>query len=304
MVSRNLMMRLIGIEAGGTKFVCVLGNDTGEVLDKVQIATKDPDTTLKSVIEFIKKHHEEAPIEAIGVGAFGPIDPVLWSKTYGHITSTPKPGWQDCDIIGRLGKHFDCPMGFDTDVNAAALGELYWGNGRGCQDILYITIGTGIGGGLIMSGQLQHGVMHTELGHMRIPHDRMKDPYIGHCPYHKDCLEGLACGPAIKDRWKVESALELAFDHKAWDIESDYLAYAMTNCILCYAPERIILGGGVMKQPQLLPMIHKKTIEFLAGYIKNKSVEQIENTIVLAALGQEAGNIGALAIAKQAFSHS
>ena len=297
-------MRLIGIEAGGTKFVCVFGNDQGEVFDTIQIPTQTPVVTLKAVIEFIRKHQNQGALDAVGIGCFGPIDPVLGSKTYGYITSTPKPGWQNCNIVGKIHEAFDCPIGFDTDVNAAALGELYWGNGRNCQTILYITIGTGIGGGLIMSGQLQHGVMHTEMGHMRIPHDQVKDPYAGYCAYHQDCLEGLASGPSIKARWNVESALELSADHVAWDIESDYLAYAMMNCILCYAPERIILGGGVMKQPQLLPLIREKTVSFLGGYIKNKSIEHIENTIVLAALGQEAGNIGALALAKQAFSHS
>lgn len=295
-------MRLIGIEAGGTKFVCVLGNDKGEVEDSIQIPTEMPEVTLKHVIAFIRKHEKTAPIDAIGIGAFGPIDPKRSSKTYGYITSTPKPGWANCNIVGAIKKEFPVPIWFDTDVNAAALGELYWGNGQGCKHLMYITIGTGVGGGLILNGELQHGLMHLEMGHMLIPHNREKDPYEGYCPYHKDCLEGLASGPAIKDRWKVESALLLPQDHVAWDIESDYLAYAMANCILCYSPERIILGGGVMKQPQLLPMVREKTLAFLAGYIQNRSIEHIEKTIVLAALGQEAGNIGALALAKLALS--
>lgn len=293
-------MRLIGVEAGGTKFVCVLGNEKGEVQDHVHIPTTTPDITLKAVVQFIEKHQGHALIDAIGIGAFGPIDPDTHSKTYGFITSTPKPGWRDCNIIGTIASHFKLPIGFDTDVNAAALGEHYWGNGRDCRHLIYLTVGTGIGGGVILEGSLQHGMMHTEMGHILIPHDRKKDPFEGICPYHHDCLEGLASGPAIKTRWHVDSALDLPEDHKAWDLESDYLAYAMANYILCFSPERIILGGGVMKQKQLLAKIHEKTVKFLGGYIENKSVWNIQETIVLAALGQEAGNIGALALAKQA----
>lgn len=276
------MRRLIGIEAGGTKFVCVLGDETGAVFDSLEILTETPDITLAAVRAFIRKHHLEAPIDAIGVGAFGPIDRDPASPQYGFITSTPKLAWRQCDVVGALHAEFRLPIGFDTDVNAAALGEFYWGHGRGCKHILYLTVGTGIGGGVILNSKVQHGVMHAELGHVLIPHDRVKDPFAGICPNHRDCLEGLASGPAIKARWQVNSALELAADHPAWDLEADYLAYAMANYILCFSPERIILGG----------------------YIQNSSVQHIEKTIVLAALGQEAGNIGALALAKEALKEA
>lgn len=298
------MRRLIGIEAGGTKFICVLGNETGAVFDTLEIPTETPDITLRAVLDFIRKHHAEAPLDAIGVGAFGPIDRDPESAQYGFITSTPKLAWRHCDIVGALQAECALPIGFDTDVNAAALGEFYWGHGRGCRHLLYLTVGTGIGGGVILNGKVQHGVMHAELGHLLIPHDRLKDPFTGICPNHQDCLEGLASGPAIKARWHVNSALELVPDHAAWDLESDYLAYAMANYILCFSPERIILGGGVMKQTQLLPLIQAKTQQFLGNYIQNSSVQQIEKTIVLAALGQEAGNIGALALAKEALKEA
>ncbi len=293
-------MRLIGIEAGGTKFVCVLGNENGDVADQVNIPTESPDVTLKAVHAFIQKHHMHKPIDAIGIGAFGPIDPDPHSETFGFITTTPKVEWRNCDLVGRVVNSFDVPVGFDTDVNAAALGEFYWGHGLGCQHLIYLTVGTGIGGGVILGGKLQHGFMHPEMGHLLIPHDRVKDPYPGNCPNHRDCLEGLAAGPAINARWGVLSSSVLPQDHFAWELESDYLAYAMTNYILCFSPERIILGGGVMKQKQLLPLIHQKTAQFLGGYIQNETVQNIEETIVLAALGQEAGNVGALALAKQA----
>ncbi len=295
-------MRLIGVEAGGTKFVCVLGNASGEIQDRLEVPTEVPEITLEKIIGFVRKHNEIEPIQAIGIGSFGPIDPIHSSSTYGYITSTPKLAWHNCNIVGAFQEHFKVPIGFDTDVNAAALGEHYWGSGVNCRHLIYLTVGTGIGGGVIMNGQLQHGMMHAEMGHLFIPHDRAKDPFAGACPFHKDCLEGLAAGPAIKERWGVESALELPPNHIAWEIESDYLAYAMANYILCFSPERIILGGGVMKQKHLLPMIQTKTREFLAGYIQNYSVSHINDTIVLAALGQEAGNVGALALAKQAIT--
>lgn len=293
-------MRLIGIEAGGTKFVCVLGNDKGEVQDMLQIPTQEPQVTLEAVIRFIEKHHGKIPVDAIGIGAFGPIDPDPDSATYGYITSTPKLDWRNCNIVGKITEYFNVPVGFDTDVNAAALGELYWGNGQGYKHLIYLTVGTGIGGGIILNGELQHGMMHAEMGHVLIPHDSIKDPFAGICPYHKDCLEGLASGPAIKARWQVNSAMDLPENHFAWELESDYLASAIVNYILCFSPQRIILGGGVMKQKHLLREIQAKTVKLLNGYIQNSSVSKIADTIVLAALGQEAGNIGALALAKWA----
>lgn len=290
-------MRFAGIEAGGTKFVCVIGNEEGRISTRMQIPTTTPAETMPQVLEFLLKCHQEKPLDALGIACFGPIDPNPKSLTYGSITSTPKLAWRNFNIVEAVTKLINVPIRFDTDVNGAALGEYYWGQARGLSDFIYLTIGTGIGGGIMMDGKLLHGTMHPEMGHLFIPQDKLMDPFAGICPYHGNCLEGLASGPAIKARWNVESALDLAFDHQAWKFEAHYLAYAMANYILCFAPERIILGGGVMKQEQLLPMIHAETKKILAGYIQNQSVEHIEDTIVLAGLAQEAGNVGALALA-------
>ena len=292
-------MKLAGIEAGGTKFIVVIGDDQGKVLARSQIPTTTPAETMTQVIDFLKKHE----FSALGVACFGPIDPNPHSKTYGYITSTPKTSWRHYDIIGTLKRALPpTPMSFDTDVNGAALGEYYWGKGKDIDNFIYLTVGTGVGGGVMINGKLLHGAMHPELGHIVIPQDPANDFFAGICPYHGNCLEGLASGPAIKARWEVESALDLHATHPAWDCEADYLAKAMMNYILCFSPERIILGGGVMKQEQLLPLIQAKTKQLLAGYIENKTISAIEDTIVLAALGQEAGNMGALALARLALT--
>lgn len=294
-------MRLIGIEAGGTKFVCVLGNENGEVEDRQKIPTETPELTLQSVIDFIAKHACHSPVDAIGIGCFGPVDLKVGSPTYGFITSTPKQIWRNCNIVGAVRAHFKGPIGFDTDVNAAALGELYWGRGQDCQTLIYLTVGTGIGGGLIFKNQLHHGVMHPEMGHLLIPHDYKQDPFAGVCPNHGDCLEGLASGTALKARWQVQSAMHLPPEHPAWQLESHYLAVALANYILCFSPDRIVLGGGVMGQQQLLPMIRHKTVALLNGYLQNTSIDHIEHTIVPAGLRQDSGSKGALALAKQAY---
>jgi fructokinase len=292
-------MKLAGIEAGGTKFIIVIGDDQGKVLARSQIPTTTTTETMTQVIDFLKKHE----FSALGVACFGPIDPNPHSPTYGYITSTPKTSWRHYDIVGTLTRALPpVPVFFDTDVNGAALGEYYWGNGKNINNFIYLTVGTGIGGGVMIDGKLLHGTMHPELGHILIPQDLINDPFPGICPYHGNCLEGLASGPAIKSRWDVESALDLHASHPAWDFEADYLAKAMTNYILCFSPERIILGGGVMQQQQLLPLIQAKTKQLLAGYIENQTITSIEKTIVLAALGQEAGNMGALALARLALT--
>ena len=206
--------------------------------------------------------------------------------------------WENCNIVGVLQAALpNTPIGFDTDVNVALLGEMRWGHAVGLTDALYLTVGTGIGGGVLVNGELLHGVMHAEMGHVLIPHDRVKDPFAGCCPYHHDCLEGLASGPALKARWHVDSAMHLPEDHPAWDLEADYLAAAMVNYLLCFSPQKIILGGGVMKQAHLLSMVQQKTRHLLQGYLKNSSIDDIEQTIVQAKLGQNAGALGSLAFA-------
>jgi len=289
-------MLLGAIEAGGTKFICAIGTEKGEILEKKSFLTKTPSETLKKVVEFFL----DKKIEALGIGCFGPVDLDENSKTYGYITSTPKPNWSNYNILGELKKHFDIPMSFDTDVNGTALGEINWGSGIGMDSLIYLTVGTGIGGGIYSGGKLVHGMTHPETGHILIKREK-NDYYRGKCPYHGDCLEGMASGPAIEERWGVK-AYELEENHKAWDLEAYYLAQGLINYILIMSPKKIILGGGVMKQKQLFPLIRKKVVEILNGYVFHKNIlENIDEYIVSPKLGDNAGICGGLALAKLAF---
>lgn len=283
---------LIGtIEAGGTKFVLGIGNENGEILEKISIPTESPEITMPIVIKYFK----DKDIKALGVGCFGPIDPNINSKTYGYITTTPKLKWANYNIIGELKKVFNIPIGFDTDVNGAALGELKWGAAKNLNSAVYITIGTGIGAGAIIEGKLVHGLLHPELGHIYVKRHK-DDTYLGRCPYHDDCLEGLAAGPALEGRWNTSGA-NLPQNHIAWEFESYYIAQAIVNIILTISPEKIILGGGVMKQSFILPMIHVQVKKLLNGYINKKELlEEIDNYIVLPKLGDNAGLCGAIAL--------
>ena len=280
-----------GIEAGGTKFVCGIGNEKGEILERVSFPTETPEITLTKVVEFFKDKN----IERLGIGSFGPIDVNPNSKTYGYITKTPKLAWTDCDIVGYLKKYFDIPIYFDTDVNGAALGESVWGAAKNLKNCLYLTIGTGIGGGILVNGELIHGMLPPEAGHILIKR-HFEDKYSGKCPYHKDCFEGLASGPAIEERWGVKG-YELPVDHKAWDLEAFYIAQALANYILILSPEKIILGGGVMKQSQLFPKIRENVKEFLKGYVQTSQIlENINEYIVYPNLEDNAGLLGAVAL--------
>lgn len=285
-------MRIGAIEAGGTKFVLGIGNEMGGILERVSIPTEEPNITMKRVIEYFKGKE----IEALGIGCFGPIDPKKDSETYGYITTTPKLKWNNYNILGELKKYFDIPIGFDTDVNGAALGELTWGNAQGLSSSLYITIGTGIGAGAVAEGNMVHGLLHPEMGHIMVKRHK-KDNYIGKCPYHRDCLEGLAAGPAIEERWGKKGH-ELPKNHEAWEMEAYYLAQALVNFILILSPEKIIMGGGVMKQDWLLPMIREEVKKQLNKYISKKEIlEDIDNYIVSPKLGDNAGLCGAVALA-------
>lgn len=286
-------MKLGAIEAGGTKFVVCIGNEKGEVLERESFPTEAPEKTMENVFKFF----DGKEIEALGVGSFGPIDPDLTSPTYGYITTTPKPGWNNYNIMGALKERYDIPMAFDTDVNGAALGEATFGAAKGLDSALYLTIGTGIGGGAVVGGKLVHGLLHPEMGHMKMI-VREDDKYSGKCPYHGTCFEGLAAGPTIEARWGVKGS-ELPGDHPAWDLEAYYIGQAMANYILTLSPKKIILGGGVMHQKQLFPMIHKYTQEFLNGYIQKEEVttDKIKDYIVYPELGDNAGVVGALALA-------
>ncbi len=287
-----------GIEGGGTKFVCAVGTGPEDVRAMVRFPTTTPAETLRRVVEFFQEP-QHGPLAAIGIASFGPVDPNPASPTFGYITSTPKPGWAHTDFAGTFRRALNLPVGFDTDVNAAALGEHRWGAAQGLDAIVYLTIGTGIGGGALFNGRLLHGLVHPEMGHMRIPHDRQADPFPGGCPFHGDCFEGLAAGPALEQRWG-QRAETLPEDHPAWDLEAHYLALAVANIVCTLSPQRILIGGGVMDQPRLLPLVRQKVQQLLNGYIRAPEIlERIEHYIVAPGLGKRAGVLGAIALAEQ-----
>ena len=289
-----------GIEAGGTKFVCAVGSDPEDLRGETRFPTTTPEETLNQAIAFFRQQQAtlDEPLTAIGVAAFGPLDPDPDSPTFGFITPTPKPGWANTDFAGVIRRALRLPVGFDTDVNGAALAEQRWGAAQGLDTFVYLTIGTGIGGGGMAAGRLLHGLLHPEMGHLRVPHDRQADPFPGSCPFHGDCLEGLASGPALEQRWGRQ-AETLPPDHPAWALEARYLALGLVNIILTLAPQRIILGGGVMQQPLLFPLVRREVQKLLNGYIHAPEIlERIDNYIVPPALGNRAGVLGAIALAQ------
>lgn len=292
-------MRLGGIEAGGTKFIVGVGDENGKILIKHTIPTLDPQSTIQAVIRFF----QENPVEALGLASFGPIELDQHSPQYGTITSTPKPHWNNTPILPLIKAVLDLPIGFDTDVNAAVLGESVWGNAQGLENVIYLTIGTGIGGGMMVEGKLVHGLQHPEMGHILLQ-AHQHETFGGVCPYHQHCFEGLASGVSIEARWGKKAA-ELPFDHPAWEMEADYIAKALMTLVLVASPNRIILGGGVMHQTQLLPMIRSKLKSHLNGYImKQEILSDNEDFIQLPGLGDDAGLCGAFALAKQALDKS
>ena len=290
-----------GIEFGGTKWVCALARSNGEILEKTRVATLSPSETIPQVIAFLEAWSSTyGMLQGIGIGSFGPLDLDPNSATYGYLTTTPKPGWAYTNLIGAFKEAFDIPIGFDTDVNAAALGEHQWGAARGLTDFVYLTVGTGIGGGGMVNGEPIHGMMHPEMGHLYLPHDLQRDPFPGICPYHRDCLEGLASAPAREARWGQRGE-SLPSEHPAWELEAHYLALGLVNIICTLSPRRIILGGGVMRQPRLLPLIRKNVQRLINGYIRSTHLESgMDRFLVPPALGDESGVLGALALALQA----
>ena len=290
------------VEAGGTKFVCLIAEGPHKVYARVRFPTTQPEETLGRAVAFFQE--AGIPLAAVGIGCFGPVDLHPSSPTYGHITSTPKPGWQNVNVVGYFQEALGVPVAFDTDVNAAALGEHLWGATQDVHTFIYITVGTGIGGGVMVNGRLVHGLMHPEMGHMRIPHPWDEDPFPGICPYHGDCLEGLAAGPAIAARWQQDPAT-LPAAHPAWDLEARYLGWAIANLVCTLSPERIVLGGGVMHQEHLFPKIRRVVQEVLAGYIQHPVLlTEMDRYIVPPGLGDNAGIFGALALAVQMTSAS
>ena len=265
--------------------MCAVGSDSGEIAREIRIPTGAPVETMRRVAEFFCSGAMPA---AIGIASFGPVELDRSAPDFGSITSTPKREWRGCNVVGAVREWFPGPVAFETDVNAAALGEHRWGAARGLRTFLYVTVGTGIGGGAMVEGALLHGRAHPEMGHIRVPHDRARDSFAGACPYHADCLEGLASGQAIERRWGAPAEI-IADDHPAWKLEADYLALACANWTYSFSPQRIILGGGVMRA-HLFPMIRTRTAELLAGYMATPD-------IVEPALGIRAGVLGAIALA-------
>ena len=288
-----------GIEAGGTKFVCAVGTGPEDVHAEARFPTTAPEETIARAIEFLRREGGDA-LAAVGIGSFGPVDPNPASPTFGYITTTPKPGWAHTDLAGAVRRALGVPVGFDTDVNAAALGEHRWGAAQGLDTFVYLTVGTGIGGGGMANGRLMHGLVHPEMGHIRIPHDWAKDPYPGCCPYHGDCFEGLASGPAIEGRWHARGET-LPADHPAWPLEAEYLALGLASLICTLSPQRLVVGGGIMQQAHLFPLVRRRVQELLGGYLQAPAIlEHIETYIVPPALGGRAGVLGAIALAQQA----
>lgn len=285
------------LEAGGTKMVLSIGNEKNELLEQTSIPTEAPEKTIPAMIDWFRGKG----IVSLGIGTFGPVDLKTDSPTYGWITKTPKPGWSDKSLLPPMRDELGVPALIDTDVNAAALAEWKLGAAQGLNSCVYVTVGTGIGAGLVIEGNLVHGLVHPELGHMLLRQEAKDPAPDGFCPYHKGCLEGLAAGPAIEKRWG-RKGYELPEDHEAWDLEAAYLAQMCVNMICAFSPEKIILGGGVMQQKQLFPLIRRKTLDLLNAYIQaDEILNDIDQYITEPGLGTKSGATGALLLARFAW---
>jgi fructokinase len=284
-----------GVETGGTWVVCALGTGPDDIADEETFATGEPEPTLARIAEFFERGPR--PV-AVGIGSFGPVDLDPASPTWGHVTSTPKPGWAHTAVAPVLADRLALPVRFDTDVTTAALGEQRWGAAAGVDSVCYLTVGTGIGAGLLIDGRPVHGLIHPEVGHLRVPHDRERDPFAGACPTHGDCWEGLAAGGAIAQRWGVHPR-ELDDDHPAWELEAEYVALGILAIVLVASPRRVVVGGGVMARPGLLDAVRARLVELNGGYLETPMMgEAIDRYVVAAALGERAGVLGAIALAQ------
>ena len=289
-------MKLYGaLEAGGTKMVCAIGDENGNILERISIPTRTPAETMGPMIDFFRGKG----IRALGIGCFGPVDLNKKSPTYGYITSTPKLAWQNYPIVAEFEKALGVPVGFDTDVNAAALGEATWGCTKDVENSIYITVGTGVGVGVIIGGKPYHGMMHPEGGHILLGR-HPDDPMVGSgCPFHENCLEGLAAGPSLEKRWGVKGA-ELSGRKEVWQLEAYYIGQALADYILILSPERIVLGGGVTHQEGLLALIRQETAKQLAGYIRTAAIHHLDSYIVGVSLNDNQGVMGAVKLAMDA----
>ena len=288
------MKKYGALEAGGTKMVCAVGLEDGTILDQVSIPTTTPDETIEKIVDYFS----DKEIVALGVASFGPVDVIKGSPSYGRILSTPKLAWQNYDILSALKSRLNVPMEIDTDVNGSCLGEMTFGCAKNLDCVIYLTVGTGVGAGIAVNGELLHGMLHPEAGHALLQ-KHPGDDYKGKCPFHPNCVEGLCSGPAIEERWGDKANL-LADRDEVWELEAFYLAQAIVNYICILSPQKVILGGGVMHQTQLFPLIRKKTLELLNGYIVTEELEDIDNYIVPASLNDDQGIMGAVQLAKWA----
>lgn len=292
-----------GIEAGGTKFVCMVASGPDEIIAETRFPTTQPGETIQKTVDFFAPYARDGRLQAIGIGSFGPVDLDPTSPTYGYITTTPKPGWGQTDLRGGILQALGLPVAFETDVNAAAIGEHYWSPENSRFDpFLYVTVGTGIGVGVIANGRPLHGLVHPEMGHFPLPHDWQSDPFPGVCPYHGDCFEGLATGPSMNRRWG-QPAETLPDDHHGWDLEAEYIALGLVNMIYAYSPGRIVVGGGVPQHPGLHDLIRAKVQRLLNGYVQSPVIlERIDKYIIPPTLGGRSGVLGAIALAAECSS--
>jgi fructokinase len=295
-------MALFGaIEAGGTKFVCAVGSAASGIVAMETIPTSDPDATFAAVAEFFHMAGRAQDIAAVGVGSFGPVAVDPASPSYGRILATPKPGWQGTDMLGRIRAFLDVPLAIDTDVNAAALAEAQ-AAGPDVRHLAYVTIGTGVGVGLVNDGRTVHGTGHPEIGHILVRRHPLHSEFPGVCPFHGDCLEGLASGPAVLAAWG-SPATEFGDDHPFWTIQVDYLAQLCMTLLLSTMPQRIILGGGVMKQERLFPAVRARTAELLNGYVAGiENAQSLDDVIVPPLCIDPPGVVGALLLAEAALT--
>ena len=297
-------MRLLGgIEAGGTKFVCATATGPQDIRDTTTLRTTTPSETIATVISFFRTHGSPSSLAAVGLASFGPLDLDSESPTFGSITATPKPGWANTSIVTMLVDALQVPVAVDTDVNAAALAEYRWGEAKGMDPLVYITVGTGIGLGGVFNGRLMHGLVHPEAGHIRIPHDVRTDPFSGSCPFHGDCLEGLASGPAMTQRWG-QPPDKLGPDHEAWQLEAFYVALGIVAVICCVSPRKIVLGGGIMGHEGLHEMVRASVRRILGGYIQSPFTQaRIDEYIIPPSFGKRSGILGAVALAEDISEH-
>jgi fructokinase len=286
------------IEAGGTKFVCALGDARGRLFERVRIPTRDPGATLAQVGEWLQEAcARHGTLQAIGIGSFGPVELDRASPRHGRLLRTPKPGWSDADLLAPLAARFEVPVALDTDVNAAALAECRWGAGRDVDHLVYVTVGTGIGAGVVVRGKPLHGLLHPELGHLRPRRHRDDTAFEGVCPFHGDCFEGVASGPALAARLGGELG-DAPADHPVWDIQADYLGQLCAQIALSLSPQRIVLGGGVMQHQRLFAPLRARMRHWLGGYLDRPQLEHaIDAYIVPPGLGADSGVMGALGLA-------